>query len=132
MFTRNRVPLASCCSRPCIQPKTTLVEELGRMQAAAAGKIPEEVLKADAEALARGQALPYARIDSAGVTPVSNAPLQQCPTPSGPSRSFLRVPSCLQHADAQRPVQLVMDCRIRLLWCDGMSVAAVGAQNMLG
>lgn len=52
-------------------------------QAAAAGKIPEEVLKADADALARGTALPYARIDSAGVTPVSGAP-SNTPRQAGP------------------------------------------------
>ena len=67
-----------------MQPKIALVEERGRMQAAAAGKIPEEVLKADAQALARGQALPYARIDSAGVTPVSNAPSSSAPRQAGP------------------------------------------------
>lgn len=54
------------------------------MQAAAAGKIPEEVLKADADALARGKALPYARIDTAGVTPVSNGPSSSAPRQAGP------------------------------------------------
>ena len=44
------------------------------LQAAAAGKVPVEVLRADADALAAGQPLPYARI-MGDPTLVSNRPV---------------------------------------------------------
>lgn len=42
-----------------------------RLQAAAAGKVPAEVLRADAEALAAGKPLPYARL-AEEPTPISS------------------------------------------------------------
>lgn len=44
------------------------------MQAAAAGKVPAEVLRADADALAAGKPLPYARL-AEEPTPVNSRPV---------------------------------------------------------
>jgi hypothetical protein len=53
------------------------------VQAAAAGKVPIEVLKADADALAQGRAMPYARVASDGLTAVSSGP-SSGPRQAGP------------------------------------------------
>lgn len=54
------------------------------MQAAAAGKVPDEILKADADALARGRPLPYASISTSGVTPVASGPSSSAARQAGP------------------------------------------------
>ena len=54
------------------------------MQAAAVGKVPQQVLFADAEALSRGEDLPYAKIQKEA-SPMSDRPtLSPGPRQAGP------------------------------------------------
>lgn len=60
--------------RPIISTNGALFKAGSFLQAAAAGKVPAEVLRADADALAAGKPLPYARL-AEDPTPVNSRPV---------------------------------------------------------
>jgi hypothetical protein len=59
-------------------PHFVFLDGEGRAQAAAVGRVPEEVLEGDVRALAEGAPLPYARVQNAA------SPLQRPDAMAGP------------------------------------------------